>query len=117
MGPTPPLADAAGKTDLRLAAALLRRFALFVSTDTGPLHMAAALRVPFIGLYGPTRFEETQPFPPAPVGEVLRQALDCQPCYGTRNQRRCRDNVCMQRIEARDVVRTAQELRPELFSR
>ncbi len=109
------LADAAGRTDLTLAAALLRRFALFVSTDTGPLHMAAALRVPFVGLYGPTRFEETRPFPPDRAGVVLRQSLPCQPCYGTREQRRCRDNICMQRIEAGDVVQKARELNPALF--
>ncbi len=110
------VSDAAGRTDLETAAALLERFSLFVSTDTGPLHMAAALRVPFIGLYGPTRFEETRPFPPEPVGAVLRRDLDCQPCYGTANQRTCRDNVCMQRIEAQDVVEKAMALSPALFS-
>jgi ADP-heptose:LPS heptosyltransferase len=111
-----PLGDAAGRTDLPLAAALLKRFSLFVSTDTGPLHMAAALGVPFVGLYGPTRFEETRPFPADPVGAVLRGSLPCQPCYGTRNQRRCKDNTCMQRIETRDVVQKAREMNPSLFS-
>jgi len=111
------LADAAGRTDLVLAAALVERFSLFVSTDTGPLHMAAALRVPFVGLYGPTRFDETRPFPPEPVGTVLRHSLPCQPCYGTRDQRRCRDNVCMQDIEAGEVVEKARELNPALFRR
>jgi ADP-heptose:LPS heptosyltransferase len=109
------LADAAGRTDLTLAAALLERFSLFVSTDTGPLHMAAALRVPFVGLYGPTRFQETRPFPAEPVGAVLRQSLPCQPCYGTPDQRRCRDNLCMQRIEAGEVVEKARELNPALL--
>ena len=113
--PAIPLAGAAGKTDLPLAAALLRRFSLFVSTDTGPLHMAAALRVPFVGLYGPTRFDETRPFPPEPVGAVLRRSLPCQPCYGTPNQRRCRDNQCMQQIEAGEVVEKAKEVNPALF--
>jgi ADP-heptose:LPS heptosyltransferase len=113
--PAVALASAAGNTELSLAAALLERFSLFVSTDTGPLHMAAALRVPFVGLYGPTRFDETQPFPSEPVGEVLRLSLPCQPCYGTRDQRRCRDNICMQRIEAGDVVEKARELNPALF--
>ena len=98
-----------------LAAALLERFSLFVSTDTGPLHMAAALRVPFVGLYGPTRFDETRPFPSEPVGTVLRHSLPCQPCYGTPDQRRCRDNVCMQGIEAREVVEKARGLNPALF--
>jgi len=109
------LAGAAGKTDLPLAAALLKRFSLFVSTDTGPLHMAAALRVPFVGLYGPTRFDETRPFPADPVGEVLRGSLPCQPCYGTPNQRRCRDNQCMQQIEAREVIEKAKEVNPAIF--
>jgi ADP-heptose:LPS heptosyltransferase len=112
-----PLADAAGRTDLPLAAGLLKRFSLFVSTDTGPLHMAAALRVPFVGLYGPTRFDETRPFPPVPVGAVLRQSMPCQPCYGTPDQRRCRDNICMQRIEAGDVIQKAREVNPAIFSR
>jgi ADP-heptose:LPS heptosyltransferase len=115
--PAARLADTAGRTDLPLAAALLRRFSLFVSTDTGPLHMAAALRVPFVGLYGPTRFEETRPFPADPVGAVLRRALPCQPCYGTDGQRRCRDNVCMQRIKAEEVVAKALEVNPVLFRR
>jgi len=115
MAPGLRLVDAAGKTDLALAGALLERFSLFVSTDTGPLHMAAALRIPFIGLYGPTRFEETQPFPPEPVGSVVRLSLPCQPCYGTPDQRRCRNNICMQRIEAGDVVEKARELNPALF--
>ncbi len=114
--PAVSLASTAGRTDLALAAALLKRLSLFVSTDTGPLHMAAALRVPFVGLYGPTRFEETQPFTAGPVGAVLRRSLPCQPCYGTPNQRRCRNNVCMQRIEAGEVVAKALELNPALFA-
>jgi ADP-heptose:LPS heptosyltransferase len=113
--PNAPLAGAAGKTDLPLAAALLRRFSLFVSTDTGPLHMAAALQVPFVGLYGPTRFDETRPFSADPVGAVLRRSLPCQPCYGTRNQRRCKDNVCMQQIEAREVIERAMQVNPAVF--
>ena len=114
--PAVPLASTAGRTDLPLAAALLQRLSLFVSTDTGPLHMAAALQVPFVGLYGPTRFEETRPFPSKPIGAVVRRSLPCQPCYGTPNQRRCRDNLCMQQIEVEEVLRTAKEVNPEVFT-
>jgi len=102
------LFDAAGLTDLPTAAALLERFALFVSTDTGPLHMAAALGTPLIGLYGPTLFQQTRPFPVRPgTAVVLRRSLPCQPCYGTARQRSCRDNRCMRSIAVEEVLECA----------
>jgi lipopolysaccharide heptosyltransferase I len=42
--------------------ALTRRAALFVGGDTGPMHLAAALRVPVVALFGPTRPERNSPF-------------------------------------------------------
>lgn len=109
------LADAAGKTDLPLAAAVLERFCLFISTDTGPIHMAAALGVPLLGLYGPTRYDETLPFSAEQEAVVLRSSLDCQPCYGTSRQKRCRDNLCMQAIRVDDVLKNAIETRKDIF--
>ena len=112
-----PVANAAGQTDLPLAAALLERFSLFLTTDTGPIHMAAALGVRLIGLYGPTRYEETRPFPEQAAAAVLRRSLPCQPCYGTPRQAKCRDNVCMRSIEVEEVLEKAREVRPDLFAR
>ncbi len=103
------LADAAGSTDLPAAAALLERFSLFVSTDTGPLHMAAALGVPLIGLYGPTRYDQTRPFPVMPTAVVLRKDLPCQPCYGTPRQKTCTENICMRSIRVEDVLNMVGE--------
>ncbi len=102
--PAAPVASSAGRTaDLAVAASVLRQCALFVATDTGPLHMAAALGVPVIGLYGPTRFAETGPFAASPAA-VIRRTLSCQPCYGTRRQRTCRRNRCMEEISVSEVV-------------
>lgn len=102
--PAAPVASSAGRTgDLAVAASLLRQCALFVATDTGPLHMAAALGVPVIGLYGPTRFAETGPFASSPAA-VVRKALSCQPCYGSERQRTCRRNRCMEEITVPEVV-------------
>ncbi len=108
--PDIPLVNTAGMTDLPLAAALLKWFSLFISTDTGPIHMAAALKVPLIGLYGPTRFEETRPLFDGSPGVVLRKSFPCQPCYGTAGQKECQDNICMQAIEINDVVTAALEI-------
>jgi heptosyltransferase-1 len=56
----PPLL--APPTDLRELASLLRRCALMISGDTGPLHLAAALGTPCLGLFGPTRAERNGPY-------------------------------------------------------
>ena len=51
-------------TDLHELAALLRRASLMVANDTGPLHLAAALGTPSLGLFGPTRAERNGPYGP-----------------------------------------------------
>lgn len=54
--------DVTGRTNLKELAALLADAALFVSGDTGPLHIAVATGVPIVALYGPTRPERTGPY-------------------------------------------------------
>lgn len=54
--------DLTGKTSLQELAALLADATLFVSGDTGPLHIAVAVGVPIVALYGPTRPERTGPY-------------------------------------------------------
>ncbi len=49
-------------TDLLALIALLRRAGVVVAADTGPLHLAAALGTPCVGLYGPTRAERNGPY-------------------------------------------------------
>lgn len=58
----PARAILAPPTDLDELTALLRRCALMVANDTGPLHLAAALGTPALGLYGPTRAERNGPY-------------------------------------------------------
>ena len=94
---------------LRELAALLAAADLVIACDTGPLHLAAALGVPVVGLYGPKDPAVYAPWQartgaPAPV---VRRPVPCSPC----NANRCAlsEVICMPAIEVDDVVAAARE--------
>ena len=87
-----PGLDLSGKTSLRQLAALYQRSRLVVSTDTGPMHLAAAMGTPVVALFGPTAPWRTGPF--GPGHRVVRAAAHCAPCF----KRRCEAGGCMDRI-------------------
>ncbi len=70
-------------------AALCRRSTLFVSGDTGPLHLAASLGVPTVAVLGPTSRKRNGPFDPD--DEVVQYDLHCSDCY----KRSCDVFICM----------------------
>ncbi len=78
-------------TTLRDYLALAQRATVFVGGDTGPLHLAAAVGTPIVGLYGPTIAERNGPF--APQDRVI--GLDL-PCRVDCHRRTCRQHICME---------------------
>ncbi len=72
-------ASAAGLFSLVGSGALLRRAQTLVSGDTGLLHLATAVGVPVLGLYGPG-IREFGFFPYRAPARVLEQQLNCRPC-------------------------------------
>jgi len=78
-GDPPPVAILLGLGPLM---ALMRRARFVVSADTGPLHLAAALEVPVVGLFGPTDPARNGPYSPdASRHIVLRNPLGCDTTY------------------------------------
>ena len=73
----------AGLTDLITLAALLQRAEMMITTDTGPMHLAAAVGTPIVALFGPTAPGRTGPF--GSGHQIVRTAPPCSPCY----KRRC----------------------------
>src|SRR3989454_5077387 len=69
----------AGRTTLLQLAAVLKRCALFVGNDNGPMHMAAALGTPVVALFGPS--EPSVWGPRGGKAEVLYKELDCRRCF------------------------------------
>lgn len=93
----PDAVSVAGRTHLGETAALLRHCSLLVSGDTGPLHMAVALGIPTIGLFGPTNPRTYGPWSGREEGRhgatVLRHAAPCglcsHPCVHTISVEEC----------------------------
>lgn len=83
--------------------ALAARAALMVSGDTGPLHLAAAVATPLVGIYGPTWPERNGPW--HPDDEVISRAPAC----GCHHKRRCRrPRRCLDDISVDDVFAAAR---------
>lgn len=98
----------AGRTDLPLLAAVARRCAVFVCPDSGPMHLAAAVGTPTVGVYA---LEEDFPRRWAPVGaprRLVRPAVrSCRP--GCRKAS-CPDFRCYRQVTPEMVVAAAREL-------
>ncbi len=92
---------ASGVLNLRQLGALCKRLDLFITADTGPLHIAnAAGTKRIIALFGPTSPEITGPYP-LKNAVILSKDVGCKvPCYVVN----CKDNRCMKAITPEDVI-------------
>ncbi len=104
-----PLKDAkhfnlAGKTSLRELLALIHCCSAFLTNDSGPMHIASALNVPLIALFGSTSEIKTGPYN---GGTIIHKHVSCSPCY----KRVCPiDFRCMTQISADEVYQSIYKL-------
>ena len=95
----------AGQTSLGVLAGVLSRADLYVGIDSGPMHLAAAVSVPVVGIFGPTDHGLTGP--PGRGHVVVSRRLACAPCRGG-----CKDRPCLTQIPVEEVLAaTAQASR------
>ncbi|HEY7210270.1 MAG TPA: lipopolysaccharide heptosyltransferase II [Bryobacteraceae bacterium] len=97
--------DFSGATSIAEFTELAAACELFLTNDSGPMHIASALGVPTVAVFGATDNEAT-----GPTGEasrVVREPVECSPCL----LRECPiDHRCMKRVTAQQVVEAAHEL-------
>lgn len=102
-----PCLNLAGKTTVRQLMAVISRCGLLVTNDSGPMHVAAALDVPIVALFG-----STDPTTTSPLGDkvrIVRKPVPCAPCL----KRTCpTDHACMEGIMASDVLEAVRSLQP-----
>jgi predicted lipopolysaccharide heptosyltransferase III len=94
----------AGRTTLLQYAAVLRRCALFVGNDNGPMHMAAAVGIPVVAVFGPS--DPAEWGPRGTRSEVLYKGLDCRRCFHPTCERG--ELNCMKQISVDEVYAAAQ---------
>jgi len=95
----------AGATTLREFIEMTAACRVFLTNDSGAMHIASALGVPSVTVFGPT--DETATGPLGLAARLVREPVDCAPCL----LRECPiDHRCMTRVTADRVVQVAQEL-------
>lgn len=85
-------------------AAVIAKCRVFVGNDSGPLHIAAALGVPVVGVYGPTNEVRTAPYGPGHT--VLTASVNCRPCYAFGERFSCEFDqlMCLELIDVGVVL-------------
>ncbi|MFH1854409.1 MAG: GT4 family glycosyltransferase PelF [Candidatus Omnitrophota bacterium] len=93
------IANAAGRTNVTQLAALIKRCKVYVTGDSAPMHIASAMGIDFIALFGPT--DPRRHFEPVDKGVVIRKEVSCGPCYKAI----CNKKTCMEKISVDEVYR------------
>ena len=99
-------------TTIAQLVSLFKRCSIVVGGDTGPLHLAAALGIPVVGLYGPTPPARNEPY--TQKKEVIYHSLPCSPCW----KRTCKNkikNECMDSIQVEEVMQKIENLEAKSF--
>ena len=91
-----------GKTTLMQLGALIESCDLYLTCDSGPMHIAAAVGTPTIALFGPT--SPTRHGPYGENHEVIEKPVECRPCYKRKCMRRDLPHLCMTEIDPNEVV-------------
>ena len=96
----------AGSLNLREASALMERLDLFITNDSGPLHIAQSLRVPTVAIFGPT--DPAGLLPPGENGllKIVKKDVTCKPC----RTKKCRYPFCLEQVSIEEVIKAAEEL-------
>lgn len=89
----------AGNLQVRELAACLEKCDLFLTNDTGPMHIAAAVGTPTVSLFGPGNHTRFQPL--GALHQTIRHDVPCNPCKQFTDK--CQDNICMKKITVDEV--------------
>lgn len=98
----------AGKTSVQELCSMIGGLDLFITNDSGPMHVAAAYQVPTVAIFGPTNHTETSQWKNE-KSVIVRHEMECSPCM----KRECplKHHECMKSITANEVIEAVKTLR------
>lgn len=102
-----PVTNMAGKTSVEELCAMIGGLDLFITNDSGPMHVAAAYQVPTVAIFGPTRHLETSQWQNE-KSVIVRHDMECAPCM----KRECplKHHECMTSITSNEVIEAVEKL-------
>lgn len=101
--------DLTGKLGIKQSAAILQKTHVLVTADSGPAHLASAVREPMVVLFGPISKETAQPLYSKKKSRLIQKAIDCErPC----RVKECLDkgHLCMNSITVDEVFEEVKSL-------
>ncbi|MCM8787047.1 MAG: glycosyltransferase family 9 protein [Candidatus Omnitrophica bacterium] len=92
--------DLTGKLTIGQLASLIKKFKVFISNDTGPMHLAAVLKVPLVAIFGPGDLTRYNPKVIWEEAVILEGGYSCSPC----NKFFCSSKECLYKISSEKLV-------------
>jgi lipopolysaccharide heptosyltransferase II len=105
--------DFMGKTNILEFAGLISKCDLVICNDGGPLHIAVALGIPTLSIFGPVDPVVYGPFPQSNIHKVVTLGIPCQPCYYKFKVPECKSLSCLKDLSVNYVF---EELRAHLIT-
>lgn len=103
--------DLTGKTGLEVLSAVIKNCNLLITNDGGPMHMAVALGIKTVSIFGPVSELVYGPFPVKNQHVVLKWDISCRPCYNNFRLPACdRDRECLRSVSVDAVFEAAVAL-------
>jgi len=98
-----PVVDLMGRLSIQETAALIQRCMLFISNDTGTMHIAAVMGTPQVAIFGPGQLTRFDPRNISQKAAVVYKKADCAPC----DRYSCDSMKCFKDVTVAEVVETA----------
>jgi heptosyltransferase-2 len=96
----------AGKMSIDELTYVISKMDLLISNDSGPMHIAAAVETPVVGIFGPENENLFAPYTRTEFFRIISKKVDCRPC--SKNE--CFQPACLNQITPEDVAEQCREL-------